>query len=100
MTNEEKIIQMISRKVFDEIEVVTAIYKAVNKYDWDCFCSQMGDYDHPEERVEARKVFSETVKNFEPFVVCKIWELLADKNAKIGIFYSEHFHSMSKEFEE
>lgn len=37
----------------------TEVYKIINEYDWAVYISYMADYDHPEERVKAKKVLDE-----------------------------------------
>lgn len=47
-------------KEFNISEATAAdVYKIINEYDWADFISYMADYDHPEERVKAKKVLNE-----------------------------------------
>lgn len=43
-------------------EVANEIYKAINKRDWAYFCSYMADYDKPQERHAADKIFKEFIE--------------------------------------
>ena len=79
MKRSEVLIQKIA-KTFNISEATAAdIYKIVNDFDWKVFCSYMADYDHPEERTEARhellakrnnysESFRETFDEIETFI--------------------------------
>lgn len=101
MTKKEKLIQMICEKIrFDfEKETIEKIFEIINEYDWACFCSQMSDYDKPMERVEARDKLNEKMKEFPFYTACEIWNLIKGDN-ETSSFYSDNFHSMSKEYTE
>lgn len=76
MKRREVLIQKIAKTFNISEETAADIYKIVNEFDWKVFCSYMGDYDHPEERTEARQ------------------ELLAKRNN-----YSESFRETFDEIE-
>lgn len=96
MKRSEVLIQKIA-KTFNISEATAAdIYKIVNTFDWKVFCSYMADYDHPEERVKAKKVLDEKRSHYsEEFQ--KIFD-------KIQTFMKEdwrvyNIHEMLKEVE-
>ena len=55
MKRSEGYIEKLSKQFRISIHTAKTIYEAINKYNWDVFNSQMGDYDHPGERVAAAK---------------------------------------------
>lgn len=59
MKRSEAYIEEISKKFRMSPATAKAVYEAINKYDSDMFCSQMGDYDHPEERAAAEIIAAE-----------------------------------------
>ena len=65
MTNNEFLLQMLQAETTDisnehlPAETVKEVFEIINEYDWAVFCSQMGDYDHPGERVRAKQVLDE-----------------------------------------
>ena len=63
MTKKDKLIDMIAESIFSvDRKTVEEIFNIINEYDWKVFCSQMGDYDHPMERVQAEKVMNEKLE--------------------------------------
>lgn len=63
MTRKEALLAKIKDETFAmcKPEAVDKVYEAVNKRDWAIFCSQMGDYDQPGERVRAKEVFEKEI---------------------------------------
>lgn len=96
MKRSEAYIEEISKKFRMSPATAKAVYEAINKYDSDMFCSQMGDYDHPEERAAAEKklnsfknCYSETFQK----VINQVQDFMkADENYNI--------HKMNEEMEE
>ncbi len=64
MKKSEVYIEKLSKKFMIDIPTMTSIYEAINKRDWAVFCSYMGDYDHPGERVAAKKEFDSFKSNY------------------------------------
>lgn len=74
----------------------TEVYKIINEYDWAVYISYMADYDHPEERVKAKKVLDEKRSHYS--------EEFQKTFDKIQIFMKEdwrvyNIHEMLKEVE-
>lgn len=89
-------------------QVVEACFNIVNKYDWAVFCSQMGDFDHPGERIQAKETMEKELRDFthpfgtESFVMKEVAEHVV-RNLTMDIypahnFYNEHFHTMDEEY--
>lgn len=105
MTNKEFLINQLAEG-FPSItkEAVQEIYKMINEKDWKDFCSQMGDYDHPEERRQAEKELAEKKEKFIAgnsvlaSAFDNIQNRLNSRDNEDGKFYAEHFHSMNEEY--
>lgn len=54
-TNKEHLIEMLQKETKLSSGGVLDLFEIINEYDWTCFCSQMGDFDCPRERVQAKK---------------------------------------------
>lgn len=54
-TNKEHLIEMLQKETKVSLGEVSELFDIINEYEWSCFCSYMGDYDHPGERVQAKK---------------------------------------------
>ena len=78
-------------------EVIEEIFKIINEYDWAVFCSYMDDYDHPGERVQAKKVLDEKSSFTKKETFEKVWSLLKE-DGEIHSFYNSHFHTMKEEY--
>lgn len=100
MTNKKHLLEKIQKETKLSSGAVTDLFEIINDYDWACFCSYMGDYDHPSERVQAKKVLDEKLKNYQEEDWKKVWNLLEENEGYIRSFYNKHFHSMSDKFEE
>lgn len=102
MTNKEKLIDIIQFETGHSKDDIEKIFEAVNKYEGACFCSQMGDYDHPEERIAAKRVLNKELKEFDFMVAYEVFSLL-DGNSlnprqeNIARFYNRRFHKMDDE---
>ena len=66
MKKSEAYIEKLSMMFKTSLATTKVIYDAINTYDWKCFCSQMGDYDHPGERVEAEKELDRVKNQYSP----------------------------------
>lgn len=104
MTYNEKMIEMICLETGYSKNVIETIVTEIEKYDYACFVSQMGDYDHPEERKEARMILNEKLNAFEFTTAAKLWCLLGNgrlnpREEKIAQFYHDNFHSMKSDYE-
>ena len=109
-TNREHLIEMLFQHCPGNVtkQVVEECFKIINKYDWAVFCSQMGDYDHPGERIHAKEVMEKELEEFKhPFgTVCYTNIEVAEhviRNLTMDIypahnFYHQHFHNLEKEF--
>lgn len=94
MKKSEVYIKKLAEKFKISEPTAAMIYKSTNTYDWTVFCSQMGDYDHPGERVAAKEKFENEMsvfsENFRKNVVDKIVEYMEHD--------SEYYiHDMDKE---
>lgn len=102
MTNNEFLLQMLQAETTDisnehlPAETVKEVFEIINEYDWAVFCSQMGDYDHPGERVRAKQVLNEKL-SFYVVAGPQIWKLLKE-DGEIRNFYNSHFHTMKDEY--
>lgn len=108
MTNKEHLIDLLMEHNSEcSRELVEKIFDIINKKDWVDFCSQMGDYDHPGERIRAKEVMEQELEELNLYKVPAIDNCinlikydLDFFGSKIERFYSEHFHSMDQEFKE
>lgn len=89
----------ISNDCFDK-DTIEKVYEIVNTRDWAIFCSEMGDYDHPAERVAARETFKQEIlkisENKTDSEKSQIEVLV--KAIENSSFYHENFHSMDEEY--
>ena len=109
MTNKEYLIGRLHDHIsFVDRKTIEVIFEAINKRDWAVFCSQMGDYDHPSERVQAEKdLEAEIEKITHPFGLLSYPVLEAVDSVKKGLsydfeetckFYHTNFHKMDEEY--
>ena len=96
-TNKEYLIEILQKETKLSLGGVLDIFQIINEYDWKVFCSYMADYDHPEERVQAKKVLDEKLSHYRKEDWEKIWFLLKE-NGEIHSFYNNHFHTMKEEY--
>lgn len=103
MTNKQYLIEELTKITLSKNkEIVEKIYNIVNEKDWKDFRSEMSDYDHPEERVRAKKEMQESFnKLLQENPNCSqdiefIVEVLDNSNVGLGNFYYEYFHNMSE----
>lgn len=110
MTNKDFLIDILHEHIsFVDRKTIEVIYEAFNKRDWACFISQMGDYDHPSERVQAEKdLEAELEKITKPFGSLSYAVLEAVDLVKKNLYcdfeeacklYHSNFHNMEKEHE-
>ncbi len=108
MTKREHLIDMLYQHAPSTLDKswVEEIFKIINKKDWAIFCSQMGDYDHPMERVYAEKECDEALNklmgNSGTLADCVAH---VSRNLKMDIypaskFYHENFHTLDEEYKE
>lgn len=106
MTKKEHLIDMLYAHAPSELHksCVEKIFEIINKRDWAIFCSQMGDYDHPMERVYAEKECEEELNkligNSGVLADCVGYVL---RSLKMDIypaskFYHENFHTLDEEY--
>ena len=108
MTKKEYLIGRLHDHIsYVDRKTIEVIFDSINKRDWAVFCSQMGDYDHPSERVQAEKELeAEFEKITHPFGSLSYPVLeavdLVKKNlsydCETGNFYHTNFHSMNDEY--
>ena len=96
-TNKEYLIEQIQSKTKLSIGAVTDLFEIIDNYNWKVFESQMGDYDHPEERISAKKVLDEKLQCYREEEWKKVWNLL-NGNSETALFYDDNFHKMDEEF--
>ena len=99
MTKKEHLLEMLRKETNLSSGAVLDLFEIINKYDWDVFCSYMGDYDHPGERVEAEKVLDEKLRHYCKAEWVKVWYLLKEKG-EIRNFYDDNFHTINDEYKE
>lgn len=97
MTNKEFLLQMLQAETKLSGGGVLDLFDIINEYDWAVFCSQMGDFDHPGERVQAKKVLDEKLSRYPERTWKKVWKLLKE-DGEIRNFYNSHFHTMKDEY--
>ena len=108
MTNKEHLIDLLLEHNSEcSRELVEKIFDIINKKDWDDFRSQMGDFDHPGERIRAKEVMEQELEELNLYKLPAIDNYinlikydLEFFGSKIERFYSEHFHTMDQEFKE
>ena len=98
MTNREFLIGRLYDEIHYPINEIYHIFNLIYERDYAHFCSEMGDYDHPYERVEANRVFDEKMKKQSATIFEKIVRQLYE-NKEINDFYNSKFHQLSKEKE-
>jgi hypothetical protein len=97
MTNKEHLIEILQKETKLSMSGVSDIFEIINEYDWAVFCSQMADFDCPNERIQAKKVLDEKLSHYREEDWKKIWSLLNDC-CEAHYFYNNHFHTMKEEF--
>lgn len=98
MTNKQHLITIIKLITKIDIKTIESIFEIINKYDWAVFCSYMGEYDHPEERYEAKKTLHESLKCYGANA-STIFELLHG-DSYTSKFYEDRFHYMDDDMED
>ena len=99
-TNKEYLIEMLLKETgLSCVDVVEEIFNIINEYDWAVFCSQMGDYDHPGERIAAKEELDEKLSHYPERTWKKVWELLKG-DGEISDFYHNNFHKLEEEYKE
>lgn len=73
--------------------VASTIYHAINEYDWTVFCSYMGDYDHPRERVAAE----EQLNSFKNSCSPEMQELIDSIQKYMDSDKEYNIHNMDRE---
>ena len=96
MKKSEAYIEKLSKKFWIGIPTMKTIYEAINKYDWDCFCSQMGDYDHPGERVAAAK----KLESFKGMYSANVRKTIDEIQEYMKSDDEYNIHEMDKEIEQ
>lgn len=112
MTKKEHLIELLFAHCPGNVDkkCVEVCFDIINKYDWAVFCSQMGDYDHPGERKQAKEDMEKQLYEFthpfgtESFVMKEVVEHV-QRNLEGDIyeaskFYNNNFHHMSEEYKE
>lgn len=93
MKKSEAYISLLAKEFGIPVETADGIYKAINKFDWEVFCSYMADYDHPEERKAAREKLNSIREKYDTELFDKIQDYMSDDNN-----YS--IHHMEEEVDE
>ena len=96
-TNKEYLIEMLQKETKLSGGGVLDLFDIINEYDWKVFCSQMGDYDHPGERISAKEELDKKLSYYPERTWKKVWELLKGDN-EISNFYHNNFHKMKEEY--
>ena len=100
MTNKEYIIKKITKNViYANEDEVKQIFEIINHRDWIYFTSQMGDYDHYEERrvadEEMKKKLEEYQNVIHKDIIPSVEYWMEYDHFTIGKFYHEHFHTLN-----
>ena len=88
---------MLQKETKLSLVEISELFQIINEYDWTCFCSQMGDFDCPGERLQAKKVLDEKLSHYPERTWKKIWSLLKE-DGEIHSFYNDKFHHMKDEY--
>lgn len=109
MTKKDWIIRELHEHIsFVDRNTIKAIFEVINRKDWAVYCSQMGDFDHPMERVEAEKKceaeLDEMINFFGTYSrsVHEAIELVKHQLGDCGeirTFYNSNFHKLNEEME-
>lgn len=97
MTKKENLIQMLSKELNEEVSKVEKGFEIINKREWAIFCSYMADYDHPEERTQAKKDFEKESEEFDKEFMQKMDKILDNIENGCGEYYHDNFHKMDEE---
>lgn len=95
MKRSEAYIEKISKMFRLSPATAKTVYEEINKYDWACFCSQMGDYDQPGERVAAKK----QLDRFKNFYSENFQKVINSVQEYMNNDEEYNIHSMDKEVE-
>jgi hypothetical protein len=96
MKKSEAYIEKISKEFRLSPATAKVTYDAINKYDWECFNSLMGDFDHPGERVAAEKELNKFKNLYSPEfqkVLNKVQQYMKDDT-------EYNIHEMNKDVDE
>ena len=106
MTKKDKLIDMIAEGISSvDRKTVEEIFNIIYECDYKIFCSQMGDFDHPMERVHAKE---ERKQKFEKLAgeSYTLQDAIAYtiRNLTMDIYpakkyYFENFHTLNEEVE-
>lgn len=108
MTKKDKLIDMLLEHQINCNKTINRdftikIFDIINECDWKIFCSQMGDYDHPMERVNAKKEMERKLKELNPYDMPLMAETikmvkndLSVFGSKIERYYSNNFHTLNE----
>lgn len=96
MKKREVYIEKISKEFRISLATAKDIYEAINKYDYTCFCSQMGDYDQPQERTEAKKVLN----RFKGYYSSNFQKIINQIQEYMNNDEEYNIHEMDHEIEE
>jgi len=104
MTKKDKLIDMIAEGISSvDRKTVAEIFNIINEKDWKDFCSQMGDYDHPMERVNAKKEMDEKLEKLSgnsytlQDAVAYVLRSLSMDIYPASKYYSKNFHTLDEE---
>lgn len=106
MTKKEHLIDLIKQKYSEySQELIEKIFDIINKKDWAVFCSQMGDFDYPDERVAVREKMEQELQELNPdklssvsSCIEKVKFELENFDSEIGRFYTQSFHTMDQDY--
>lgn len=108
MTKKEHLIDLLMEHNSEcSRELVEKIFDIINKKDWKDFCSQMGDFDHPGERIQAKKDMELELEKLNLYKLPAIDNCvnlikydLTYFGGKVERFYSQNFHTLNEEYKE
>jgi hypothetical protein len=109
MTKKEYLInELHNHHEYVDRKTIEVIFNAYNKRDWAVYVSQMGEYDHPSERMQAEKdLEAELEKITHPFGILSYPILEAVDAVRMGLtydvnktgdFYHKNFHTLDEEY--
>lgn len=99
MTRREKLIADLKKELDSvTIETIEKVFNLVHARDFAIFCSYMGDYDHPGERVAAEETFKKAIADIEQHSIYPMYVLEGVVNTiEKSDYYNKNFHHMGED---
>ena len=104
MTKKDNLIYLLAEGISSvDRKTVEEIFNIINECDWKVFCSQMGDYDHPMERVYAEKEMNEKLEKLSGnSYTLQDAVAYVSRSLKMDIYpaskyYNKNFHTLNQD---